>query len=183
MGAAPSLHRSGLTDFAKVTLRGGSVWTQRFAVRDFALRGKATRKGQMLMLALGGANRGPAVFPDPDVLDLDRDTREALAFGPAHGRVRAAAEPARRDPPADPGSRAVPGGVGASCASAGAARAPSRRAALHRSPAGLLFLARGRSASTGGRRSSLRAEVVTHLVNLVALLVMIIADDNYALAA
>jgi hypothetical protein len=41
----------------------------------------------------------------------------------------------------------------------------------------------GDLASTGGRRSSLRAEVVTHLVNLVALLVMIIADDNYALAA
>ena len=41
----------------------------------------------------------------------------------------------------------------------------------------------GDMASTGGRRSSLRAEVVTHLVNPVALLVMIIADDNYALAA
>ena len=41
----------------------------------------------------------------------------------------------------------------------------------------------GDLASTGGRRLSLRAEVVTHLVNLVALLVMIIADDNYALAA
>jgi cytochrome P450 len=62
---------------------GGPAGMQRFAVRDFTLRGKAIRKGQMLMLALGGANRDPAVFPDPDVLDIDRDTRDTLVFG--HG--------------------------------------------------------------------------------------------------
>jgi cytochrome P450 len=62
---------------------GGPAGMQRFAVRDFTLRGKQIRRGQMLMLALGGANRDPAVFPDPDVLDLDRDTRESLVFG--HG--------------------------------------------------------------------------------------------------
>ena len=50
-------------------------------MRDFTLRGKAIRKGQMLMLALGGANRDPAVFPNPDVLDLERDNRELLVFG------------------------------------------------------------------------------------------------------
>ena len=48
---------------------------------------------------------------------------------------------------------------------------------------GVPFHLRGRSASTGGRRSSLRVEVVTHLVKLVALLVVITADDNYAIAA
>ena len=62
---------------------GGPAGMQRFAVRDFQLRGKTIRKGQMLMLALGGANRDPAVFPNPDVIDLDRDTRETLVFG--HG--------------------------------------------------------------------------------------------------
>ena len=62
---------------------GGPAGMQRFAVRDFELRGKTIRKGQMLMLALGGANRDPAVFPNPDVLDIDRDTREMLVFG--HG--------------------------------------------------------------------------------------------------
>ena len=62
---------------------GGPAGMQRFAVRDFTLRGKTIRKGQMLMLALGGANRDPAVFSDPDVLDIDRDTRETLVFG--HG--------------------------------------------------------------------------------------------------
>jgi cytochrome P450 len=56
---------------------------QRFALRDFALREKTIRKGQMLMLALGGASRDPAVFANPDILDLERDNRESLVFG--HG--------------------------------------------------------------------------------------------------
>ena len=62
---------------------GGPAGMQRFAVRDFELRGRRIRQGQMLMLALGGANRDPAVFPNPDVLDLERDNRETLVFG--HG--------------------------------------------------------------------------------------------------
>jgi cytochrome P450 len=57
---------------------GGSV---RFAVRDFELRGKPIRRGQMLMLSIGGANRDPAAFEDPDVLDLDRHVRDLAAFG------------------------------------------------------------------------------------------------------
>ena len=60
---------------------GGPAGMMRYAVRDFSLRGKSIRKGQMLMLALGGANRDPAVFPNPDLLDLDRDNRELLVFG------------------------------------------------------------------------------------------------------
>jgi cytochrome P450 len=60
---------------------GGPLGMTRFAVRDFELRGKRIRKGQMLMLALGGANRDPAVFPNPDVLDFERDNRELLVFG------------------------------------------------------------------------------------------------------
>lgn len=59
----------------------GPVGITRFAVRDFALRGKPIRKGQMLMLSFGGANRDPEVFDDPDRLDLERDTRELLVFG------------------------------------------------------------------------------------------------------
>jgi len=60
---------------------GGAAGMMRYAVRDFTLRGQSIRKGQMLMLALGGASRDPAVFPDPDVLDFDRDNRELLIFG------------------------------------------------------------------------------------------------------
>lgn len=62
---------------------GGPAGIPRYALRDFTLRGREIRRGQMLMLSLGGANRDPAVFPDPDRLDLARDRRETLVFG--HG--------------------------------------------------------------------------------------------------
>ena len=60
---------------------GGPAGLPRFAVRDFTLRGKSIRKGQMLMLSFGGANRDPAVFANPDVLDIERDARDLLVFG------------------------------------------------------------------------------------------------------
>jgi hypothetical protein len=60
---------------------GGAAGLPRFAVRDFELRGKQIRKGQMLMLSFGGANRDPAVFDDPDHLDIERDARDLLVFG------------------------------------------------------------------------------------------------------
>ena len=62
---------------------GGPGALPRYAVRDFELRGKQIRKGQMLMLSFGGANRDPAVYTDPDRLDLDRDPTDLLTFG--HG--------------------------------------------------------------------------------------------------
>jgi cytochrome P450 len=62
---------------------GGPGALPRFAVRDFELRGRRIRKGQMLMLSFGGANRDPAVYPDPDRFDLDRDPQDLLTFG--HG--------------------------------------------------------------------------------------------------
>ena len=62
---------------------GGGAGLPRYAVRDFELRGKAIRKGQMLMLSFTGAHRDPSVFPDPDRLDIDRDTADLTIFG--HG--------------------------------------------------------------------------------------------------
>jgi len=53
----------------------------RYAVRDFELRGKQIRKGEMLMLSFAGANRDPRVFDDPDAFDVARDNREMLIFG------------------------------------------------------------------------------------------------------
>jgi unspecific monooxygenase len=55
----------------------------RYALRDFELRGKQVKKGQLLMLSFMGAHRDPAVFPDPDRFDVTRDTRDLTIFG--HG--------------------------------------------------------------------------------------------------
>jgi cytochrome P450 len=62
---------------------GGGFGLPRYAVRDFELRGKQIRKGQLLLLSFAGAHRDPSVFPDPDRFDIDRDTSELVVFG--HG--------------------------------------------------------------------------------------------------
>lgn len=62
---------------------GGGGGLPRYAVRDFELRGRQIRKGQMLLLSFSGAHRDPSVFPDPDRFDIDRDTSDLTVFG--HG--------------------------------------------------------------------------------------------------
>jgi cytochrome P450 len=53
----------------------------RYVLEDFDLRGRSLRKGQLVVLSIMGANRDPRVFPDPDRLDLRRETKEAVTFG------------------------------------------------------------------------------------------------------
>ena len=60
---------------------GGPAGLPRYAVRDFEMRGKQIRKGQMLMLSFGGANRDPEVFANPDEFDITRDNSNLLMFG------------------------------------------------------------------------------------------------------
>jgi cytochrome P450 len=60
---------------------GGPAGLPRYAVRDFEMRGKHVRQGQMLMLSFGGANRDPEVFANPDEFDIRRDNSNLLMFG------------------------------------------------------------------------------------------------------
>ena len=56
----------------------------RTATRDVEIGGKLIRKGEWVALFFGAANRDPAVFPDPEVLDIDRpNIRQQLSMG--HG--------------------------------------------------------------------------------------------------
>lgn len=55
--------------------------TNRVLTRDTVLRGKTLRKGQMVYLIRGAANRDPDRFPDPDRFDIHRETRGHVAFG------------------------------------------------------------------------------------------------------
>lgn len=54
----------------------------RVVAEDFEWRGKALRKGDFVFLMIAAANRDPAAFPQPDVVDFTRSQRENLTFGP-----------------------------------------------------------------------------------------------------
>ncbi|MFE7581639.1 cytochrome P450 [Streptomyces gardneri] len=53
----------------------------RWARRDTELAGHTVRRGDRLQLVLGSAHRDPGRFPDPDVLDIHRDSGRHCAFG------------------------------------------------------------------------------------------------------
>jgi cytochrome P450 len=53
----------------------------RRVAEDLEINGAHLRKGQLVFLMLGAANRDPEVFPDPDRLDLGRLENRHLAFG------------------------------------------------------------------------------------------------------
>ena len=79
--ADPSLLPNAVDELLRFDF--GAVGLPRYAAEDFVFHGKPIRKGQLLMLNMTGAHRDPAVFPDPDRLDVGRDVRSLTIFG--HG--------------------------------------------------------------------------------------------------
>lgn len=55
--------------------------TNRTAVEDVELDGRTIRAGDSVLAVLAAANRDPAVFPDPDRLDIGRSASQHHAFG------------------------------------------------------------------------------------------------------
>jgi cytochrome P450 len=56
----------------------------RYATRDVEIGGAPVGRGDLVRLSIAGANRDPAVFPDPDRFDVRRENaRLQIAF--AHG--------------------------------------------------------------------------------------------------
>ncbi|WP_406055935.1 cytochrome P450 [Streptomyces sp. NBC_01077] len=53
----------------------------RWAHRDVELAGRSVHRGDRVQLVLGSAHRDPARFPDPDTLDIHRDSGRHCAFG------------------------------------------------------------------------------------------------------
>jgi cytochrome P450 len=54
-------------------LEPSAAVVDRYATRDVTLAGAEIRDGDLVRVSLSAANRDPAVFPDPDRLDLGRD--------------------------------------------------------------------------------------------------------------
>ena len=55
-------------------------FSPRLVAEDVEKRGRMLRKGDVVMLHLGAANRDPERFADPDRLDLDRPNNRHLSF-------------------------------------------------------------------------------------------------------
>jgi len=54
---------------------------ERTATEDVAIGGVTVERGQKIAALLGAANRDPAVFADPDVLDVGRTDNPHITFG------------------------------------------------------------------------------------------------------
>ncbi|MFG1664164.1 cytochrome P450 [Streptomyces sp. Y7] len=62
-------------------LEPGAAVVDRYATRDTELGPATIRQGELVTVSLAGANRDPAVFPDPDRFDVRRENaRLQLAF-------------------------------------------------------------------------------------------------------
>ncbi len=55
--------------------------TAREALDDVSVGGVGLKKGDTVLCALGAANRDPAVYADPDRLDITRESVRPLSFG------------------------------------------------------------------------------------------------------
>ncbi len=77
----PGLLAAGLEELLRFD--GPVAVRVRVARADVVLRGRQIRRGDRVLVLLGGANRDPAQFPDPDRLWLARPDNRHLAFG--HG--------------------------------------------------------------------------------------------------
>ena len=55
--------------------------TTRVAMDDIELSGETIPRGSQMMIFLGSANRDPAVFDDPERLDITREVKRTMAFG------------------------------------------------------------------------------------------------------
>jgi hypothetical protein len=55
--------------------------TSRSALEDVTVGDSAIEKGDAILCLLGAGNRDPAIYPDPDRLDITRRKIEPLSFG------------------------------------------------------------------------------------------------------
>lgn len=78
----PALIPVAVEELVRATSSGGGVGgIPRYARTDFEIDGIAIRAGDLVLLDIGSANHDPAVFGEPDRLDIDRKGAAHLTFG------------------------------------------------------------------------------------------------------
>ena len=93
--ADPGLDRTAVEEVVRWT--SPVTWMRRTATRDGEVNGHRFREGDKFLLLYAAANRDPAVFRDPDVLDLARDPNPHVGFGSRGPHFCLGAHLARRE--------------------------------------------------------------------------------------
>jgi cytochrome P450 len=75
----PELIESAVDEFVRYC--GSVMFTDRAATEDCEVGGKKIRSGQTVICVIAAANRDPAVFTDPEQLDVGRSENNHLGFG------------------------------------------------------------------------------------------------------
>lgn len=78
----PTLVAGAVEEILRASNKGGGG-IPRYARTDFEIDGTAVLAGDLVLLDTGAANHDHTAFPDPDRLDVTRNTAAHLAFG--HG--------------------------------------------------------------------------------------------------
>jgi cytochrome P450 len=75
----PELVESAVEEFLRYD--GPVQGTARVAMEEIEIGGQVINEGQIAFTMLAAADRDPAVFPDPDALDITRTENRHIAFG------------------------------------------------------------------------------------------------------
>lgn len=75
----PGLMETAIEEFLRYDAPFQRTW--RMTAEDVEIDGTAIPKGQTVTMILGAANRDPAIFPNPDTLDITRSPNAHVSFG------------------------------------------------------------------------------------------------------
>jgi cytochrome P450 len=76
----PGLVPNAVEETLRTSRRGGGQMV-RYARTDLEIDGVTVKAGDLVLLELGGGNHDPAVFADPDRVDITRPATSHLTFG------------------------------------------------------------------------------------------------------
>jgi cytochrome P450 len=76
----PALVPKAIEETLRASFRGGGVMP-RYARTDLEIDGVRIKAGDLVLLDLGAGNLDPAVFPDPDRVEVTRSATSHLTFG------------------------------------------------------------------------------------------------------
>jgi len=79
----PALIPNAIEELLRASTRSGAgiAGIPRYARTDFQIEGVTIRAGDLVLLDIASANHDPAVFMDPDSVDLGRKQAAHLTFG------------------------------------------------------------------------------------------------------